>query len=74
MPNPTWHPVASSHIEAVAHDAEAGHLLVRFTSGGTYAYPGAGVEDLEAIRDAESPGSHFHHWKQGRESVKVEEP
>ena len=53
----------SSQLEAYGHDAQTGHLFLRFRGkgkpGGLYRYGNFGDTDLRAFVDAESKGSHF---------------
>lgn len=54
------HPVKSSNIEAIGHDADSKTLHVRFKSGGLYAYHGVTAEQFTALQSAPSVGKHIH--------------
>lgn len=52
-------PVESSQIDAIGHDPRHNEMKVRFKNGGTYLYRNVTLGDFEALRKAESVGSHF---------------
>lgn len=35
-------------------------LIIHFASGGVYHYPDATLDDHKALKEAASPGKHFH--------------
>ncbi|MEN7529304.1 KTSC domain-containing protein [Cupriavidus sp. DL-D2] len=57
--------VESSQIHSIGHHAETGTMAIRFRDRRTslatslYHYSNVPVADFEALRDAESKGSHF---------------
>jgi KTSC domain len=57
------HPVESSQIAAIGHDAESSTLAIRFKAktgpGSLYHYANVTAEQFEAFRAAPSIGSHF---------------
>lgn len=58
------HPVESSQINAIGHDAETNTLAIQFKGwkgevGATYHYANFTAEDFEAFKSAESLGRHF---------------
>jgi hypothetical protein len=60
----TLHPVESSQINAIGHDAETNTLAIQFKSwkgdvGATYHYANFTAEDFAAFKGAESLGKHF---------------
>jgi hypothetical protein len=64
------HPVESSFIAAIGHDAATDRIHVHFVDGGKYDYPGT-TKDLEAWRASigggHSAGRFFHANIRGRE-------
>jgi hypothetical protein len=54
------HPVDSSGIRAVGHDAATGDIHVEFHSGGTHKFGPFTRAEFEALRDAGSVGKHYH--------------
>ena len=58
--NIALHPVKkSSQVHSIGYDANTKTLAVQFNSGGTYHYHDVPQEKFNAMRDAESPGSHL---------------
>jgi len=61
LPRPLkWKQVDSSAIVAIAYDAQAKQLHVRFQHGGSYMYPGIGRHRFNQLRNAESIGKYFN--------------
>jgi hypothetical protein len=58
--------VKSSNIKAIGYEPETQRLHVQFGSGKTYAYDGVKAEEHEALINAASVGSHFHHAIRGK--------
>ena len=54
---PTFTPVKSSNIDALAHTSEG--LYVRFKNSGVYLDKGVTAAEHEALVKAESIGAHF---------------
>jgi len=54
------HPVTSSTITSIAHDADSKVMEVKFKSGKTYSFGNVEAHQFEAFRSAESAGKHFH--------------
>lgn len=54
-------PVQSSNIKAIGHDADKNELHVQFQSGTTHVYSGVDADKHNALVNADSIGSHFHH-------------
>lgn len=52
-------PVESSQVAAIGHDPRRNEMKVKFHSGGTYLYGNVTTAEFEALRKAESVGSHF---------------
>lgn len=52
-------PVQSSQIAAIGHDPRRNEMKVKFHNSGTYLYRNVTLGDFEALRKAESVGSHF---------------
>jgi hypothetical protein len=52
-------PVDSSNIKGVGHHPETNMLVVEFTSGAKYSYPGVTAHQAAALQGAESVGQHF---------------
>lgn len=52
-------PAKSSNIAATGHCPETNALVVQFSSGKRYAYPGVTREQFDEMHQAESLGSHF---------------
>ncbi|MGH7744966.1 MAG: KTSC domain-containing protein [Candidatus Dormibacteria bacterium] len=67
---PTMQPVRSSHIAAIGHDQANQTLYVRFKDGATFAYSGVDPSQFDALRQAESVGSHFHRHIKGVHATK----
>lgn len=63
MPQITMHPVDSSQIQSIGHDAASNTLAIRFRNkagaGGLYHYANFPAAEFEAFKGAESIGSHF---------------
>lgn len=64
MPQIQMHPVDSSQIHSIGHDAETGTLAIRFKSykgeaTSLYHYTNFPAAEFEAFKGAESIGSHF---------------
>lgn len=55
-----WTPVESSNVAAVAYDADARKLSVRFRAGGTYHYHDVPANVHEELLNAPSAGSYVH--------------
>lgn len=69
------HPVASSNIDAVGHDASKSEMHVRFKNGGTHVFSGVDHTAFTLMRNAESVGKHFHaHIRGKHDSRKLEAP
>ena len=56
--------INSSNIDAVAY--HRGLTLVRFKSGGVYAYANTSFVDYMSLANAESVGKHFHKHFNGK--------
>jgi hypothetical protein len=63
--------VQSSNIDAVAWDADAQELLVRFKNGSTYALPDAGEAAYQDLLTSESPGSYYARWLKNQHARRV---
>lgn len=63
---PTFVPVASSMIGAVAYDAERRELHVRFTGGQTYVYADVPREVYDGLLAAGSAGQYLNASVKGR--------
>jgi len=50
----------SSNITKHGYCAETKTLGVEFKNGGVYHYPNVDAADYEALKKADSVGSHFH--------------
>lgn len=63
MPQIQMHPVDSSQIHSIGHDAETATLAIRFKSkagaGSLYHYANFPTAEFEAFKSAESIGAHF---------------
>jgi hypothetical protein len=70
-PQLQWIPLVSSHIEAMAHVPQTGELFVRFKNGNIYRYPDAHPDEVESLRNADSPGRALNLLFRGR-GAKVE--
>lgn len=57
--------VRSSNLRAVGYD-EDGTLVIRFRSGGTYAYHGVPPAVYDGLMRAGSHGRYFHSRIKGR--------
>lgn len=55
-----WHPVTSSNIAQIGHDAASKTLGVRFKNGGEHHYADVGADKFAALRKAESVGKFYH--------------
>lgn len=58
IPQTTHTVTGSSNISELAWEDDT--LYILFHKSGWYAYPGATLEQYEALRTAESVGGHFH--------------
>lgn len=68
-PAVNMHPMKSSYLEAVGQDGS--DLVVKFQSGKTFRYEGAG-QHFNAMRAAESAGKYFHaHIKGNHPATEV---
>ena len=67
-------PVDSTQIHSIGHDPDSNTLAVRFSHGNTlYHYAGVSPEKFEALRNADSVGSHLgKHIKGVRDYKKME--
>lgn len=63
MPQITMHPVDSSQIDSIGHDADSNTLAIRFKSkagaGSLYHYANFPADEFAKFKGAESIGSHF---------------
>ena len=67
---PTMHTVTSSRIQSVGHDGTDGFITfhgnpAKGKPAVTYRYIGMPAATIEALRQAESPGQHFHQNVKG---------
>lgn len=63
--------VKSSQISEIGHDPETNTLAVKFAKGGLYHYDGVTAAQFDAIKSAESIGSHLDkHIKKGGHAFK----
>lgn len=61
---PAMHPVKSSNIEAIGHDAGKHELHVKFKGSGTYVYAGVHRDIFAAMLHSGSVGKyHADHIK-----------
>ena len=64
---------ASSHIHSLGYDDETGTMVVQFTKGGTYHYPGVDKTTFLDMKYHESPGEFFHRNVRGKvKHIKVD--
>lgn len=54
-----WEPLDSSHVEAMAYNADSAELFVQFKGGSVYRYL-ADAEEANGLRNADSPGRYVH--------------
>lgn len=57
-------PVASSSIASIGHEGDT--LEIEFTNGRIYRHAGVPREQFEALRNAESIGTHYNAAIRGR--------
>lgn len=63
-------PVTSSNLSAVGYDPQTLEMVVSFSYGGSYLYPGVRADEHEALMSAESIGKHFNSQFRNREGTR----
>lgn len=63
----------SSSIEHVDWHDEHNRMEIKFASGAVYHYPNCSKDDYEALKQAASPGKHFHSQLRKHKAIKVSE-
>lgn len=53
--------VNSSNLASIGYDKEKEILEIEFNHGGVYQYFDVPIEEYEALMNADSHGSYFHH-------------
>ena len=62
----------SSSLSHCDYDDNGNTLIVKFTSGATYHYPGCSKEHYTALKEAASAGSYFHKHIKTMKAVRVD--
>lgn len=52
----------SSSISCCEHDDETNEMHITFASGGKHKFSDVSKEVYDGLRNAQSPGSHFHQF------------
>ncbi len=68
------HPIISSTISHIGHDAATGEMHITFKSGKTYHYGNVSAQQFDDFKNAPSIGSHFHKYFRGNAAHAVEVP
>lgn len=56
-----WEPLVSSHVDAMAYNAETAELFVQFRDGTIYKYSAA-EDEADGLRTAASPGRYIRYF------------
>jgi hypothetical protein len=62
----------STAIRSCDYDDTEGKMIIEFASGGVYHYPSCPKAHYEALKQAASPGAHFHKNLRQLKSKKVD--
>lgn len=65
-----WHPVKSTQIKRIAHDADTNTAIVHFTNGGIYEYAEFTPEKFEMFKSSESAGKFMGAEVKGKHPYK----
>lgn len=68
------HPIISSTISHIGHDANTGEMRIIFKSGKTYHYGNVSAQQFDDFKHAPSAGRHFLTHFKGNAVHAVEVP